>query len=330
MPEARPESASITGSSYDLLAAGVFATATLVVTVLPEFVPDVGRIVVAAPLLLFFSGYVALASLFPESAETVEWGESLPPAERIVLSIGLSIVLTPVITLFVFYSPLPFTQRVIVAAIAGTTLVAAAIAAFVRSRTAPERRLTFDPVGWAHRGYAAGWRSAPRGDRVLNVAVVASLVFCTAAVGFGVSANTHSDPFTTFTMKTQENGDLVARNYPTELEPGENRSVSLLVGNHEGHRQTYTIVVQRRPLAQTGNASAGEVLTRKRVQTLANGTKVVKHRLAGSVVEGPTRITYLLYKGEPDRPLSERTAYRSLSLRINATAANTASDRQNR
>lgn len=308
------------GESVDLVAAAGFAAATLACTLVPT-VPDLLRLAVAAPLTLFFVGYVLLALVFPEARDE-EAGTGLSAlAERVVLSVGLSVVTTPLLALFVSYSSLPFTQPTVAAAIAGAVLLGSGAALVVRYRTPPERR--FAVVPFVRSGVREGFVGRDGRDRLLNVALVASLVFCTVAVGAGVGAETDTEPFTEFTVKTEVTGSLTAGHYPETLAPGESESVTLLIGNREGHPQAYTIVVRAGPIEaenSSGNATLSqfETVDRVRVRAGANETAVVERRLDGSVVDGPTVVRYELYRGRPDRSaLGE--PYRSLSLRLNAS-----------
>ena len=56
------------------------------------------RLILALPLILFIPGYVLLAALFPDSSD-------IDAIERIVLSIGTSIIITPLIGLCLNFTP---------------------------------------------------------------------------------------------------------------------------------------------------------------------------------------------------------------------------------
>ncbi len=77
-------------SSWDLVAI-IFLSGLLILSIL--LIPDFWlRMIIGLPFLLFFPGYALISFLFPEK-------KSLDIIERVTLSFGLSIAITPLIGL---------------------------------------------------------------------------------------------------------------------------------------------------------------------------------------------------------------------------------------
>ena len=86
----------------------ILAIITIVVVyIIPEnFYPLVYlRYVLGAIFILYLPGYTMIKTLFPAILPIEESGENLDKIERVVLSFGLSLVIVPIVGLFLNYTP---------------------------------------------------------------------------------------------------------------------------------------------------------------------------------------------------------------------------------
>ena len=95
------------------------------------------RLILGLPLVLFLPGYVLIAILFPRK-------DDLEGIERIALSFGLSIAITPLLALALNYTPFGIRLMPILIVLSIFT-VALAVGAYVRrSRISEEERFMVD------------------------------------------------------------------------------------------------------------------------------------------------------------------------------------------
>jgi len=210
----------------DLFAIGLStATLLIVIAVLPG---NWTRIVLGLPFVLFFPGYTLIAALYPRAAD-------LDGIERIALSLGLSLAVTPLIVLILNYTPWGIRMVPILVAltvfIAGCSLVAAAKR---RKLTETER-------------FPADIRPVLRSIRALPwkmLAISAAVIAVALLLGFrfGVLGGSRvGEAFTEFYVLGPGGK---AEGYPRRLLVGEPGKVILGVVNHEGRATKYLIQVK--------------------------------------------------------------------------------------
>jgi uncharacterized membrane protein len=110
----------------DLILVVVWLAASIVAIYLPLLNETPIRIVLAIPVILFIPGYCLLALLFPKNGDI-----DLMP--RMVLSIGVSIALVPLIGLGLNFTPWGITLDPIVLSLTIFTLVMTLIILYQRS-----------------------------------------------------------------------------------------------------------------------------------------------------------------------------------------------------
>lgn len=306
----------------DLVVAVLYAIGT-VVAVRFDVVPPAIRLVLGVLLLLFFSGYAVLALVFP--APNRGWTDGMPLVERLVLSVGLSLVIVPVLALLVTYSRFPLTPDTVLVAVAAFTTGIAVLAVVNRRRL----QLASRPSGRDSPGIVATLAATAdsRADAVLSMILVASIVFSVVAVGYAATREPGAEPFTTFTVVTQnESGEFVASEYPTTVETNQEETLYLVVENQEGHAVGYTMVVTQQLMNGSTEIGESREVNRTRIRVPVDDAQIVSYAFTPQT-GADLRLAFLLYKGDPPPEPSPATAYRSLSIRVTTTSpAETVSD----
>jgi len=192
--------------------------------------PDsVVRVVIGLPFILFFPGYAALSVLFPE-------GKDLEIIERIALSFGLSIAISPLVGFGLNYTPFGIRLAPILFSLAALN-VALSAGGLYRRELAEAPYLPFDPVVTWKR-YEAQFRAEKGLDRVLTVILVISIISSVVALVYVVAIPRQGESFTEFYVLGPGGN---ATGYPRNLTVGEDASVILGIANHEHRTVEYTV-----------------------------------------------------------------------------------------
>lgn len=311
-PHRRRRSDRFGGVSADLVA---IVAVTALVAVAP-FVPGLRetslRTAIALAFVFFVPGYAAVSALFPgrtTSNATAEGrGLEVDGFARVVLSIGLSISIVPLIALVLVVTPWGVALVPLALAAALVTLLATTVAA-VRRRRLPEAQRYRVPVGeWLATG-RAGVFETERTDAVLNVVLAVAILFGTASLGYAVVAPQHAEEHSTITILTEEGGELVTDDYPTDLEPGESEELVVAIDNHEQETTSYTVVVVEQELESSDDESVvtdQRELDRFEMQVDQGETEHRSHDLAPTTTGEDTRIAWLLYADDvPEEPSTD-------------------------
>lgn len=337
------------------LPADLAATAILVVVInLVVFVPIINdtplRVPFGLAFVLFVPGYALIAALFPEAGEspTVEEDESddegwlssrqrsgIDGIERVALSFGLSIAVVPLIGLALNFTPWGIRLTPIMVATSGFTLVLVAVAAYRRWELPAEERFRVPYRAWMARGKQEVFEPDGRLDAALNVALALSILLAVGALGFAVMFPPDGERFTQFYVLTEEDdGELVAANYPEQVALGEEFGLVVGVDNQEHESVEYTVVVQLQQVdfeldsdGNVTNATVEEYIEVDRFSVTLEHNQTYHHDWRASISEGAyvgddRRLQFLLYRGDPsdvpDTPTVEN-AYRDLQLWMNVT-----------
>lgn len=276
-------------------------------------------------LVLVLPGYAATAALFPEAPQPDDGddegsgGVGIGFVERTVLSVTLSIALVMLVGLVLNFVPLQVALVPAAVSVTALTGVLVAVAASRRRDLPPERRFVFPYRRWAGSVRETVGSSDTRGELVLNVAVVASVLLATASVGYVVAVPKQGASFTELYLVTEtDNGTLVADDYPTEYTVGESRPLVVGVGNHEHQPQSYTVVVELHRVSNgTGPPTVRDEreLARFGTPTLAhNETWTREFAVEPTMTGDGLRLAVLLYRGAPPADPTVDNAYRETRL----------------
>jgi len=333
----------------DLAAIVVTVLLTAVVVFAPVVSETPPRVVLGLPFVLFVPGYAFIAALFPEAGtfETSEDAESfgeeevgdregIDGIERVALSFGLSIAVVPLIGLVLNFTPWGIRLVPIMVSVSLFTLASTAVAARRRWELDPEDRFAVPWREWVASARSELFEPGSRTDAALNVLLIASILLAVGSVGYATAVPQQGESFTEFYLLTEnEDGELVADDYPTEFTQGESESLVVGIGNQEHQPESYTVVVALQEVRieneSTGTATenGGNVtvtvvdeqeLRRFRTQVAHNETWHLQHNVTPTMTGERLRLTYLLYIGEAPAEPTADNAYRELHLWVNVSS----------
>jgi uncharacterized membrane protein len=257
----------------DLLIINLIAILEVFIAILPP--NDFLKIFIALPFLFFCPGYALISALFPKK-------EDLDTIERIVLSIGLSIAVVPLIGIV-----LHFTAGIklypILFSLAGLIFLFSLIALYRRQGVAIIYHVDIE------------LRKTPY-DLILL-----ALLFVIGALAIQIVTTPKIEKFTEFYVL---NAEEKAGDYPRNLTLGESMEVLLGIHNHEAQDVEYRVVI---------------LLENETIETIEDITLAHEEKWEEKVDFTPRkvgrnmRLEFLLYKGMEEKP------YRALRLLVNVT-----------
>ena len=214
-------------SSWDLVVI-IVLSGLLILSIL--IVPDFWlRLIIGLPFLLFFPGYALITALFPEK-------KSLDVVERMALSFGLSIAITPLIGFGLNYTPFGIRLEPILFSVA-LFIIALSLAAYWRRGGVQEPYLPFDPK-ILYGSLMSQYRKEKGVDKVLTIILVISILSSVAALAYVVAFPMEGEKFTEFYILGP---DGKATGYPHNLTIGQNASVIVGIANHELRQVHYVV-----------------------------------------------------------------------------------------
>ena len=316
--------------------------AFLVLCTAVVFVPGVNgtpvRVVVGLPLLLFVPGYSVVAAFFPEGTEVADPASGGPDAdsgrvesrgidtaERVVLSLGLSVALVPLVGIGLLFSPFGLGVPSVVVGLAAVSTVATVAAVRRRRALPPAQRFRVRYRAWYAEFRRDYLRPDTTGDRVLNTVLVCMAVLAVASVGYAVAVPDAGEAYTELYLTPGSGADeFDTDEYPTTFGPGETKQLLVGVGNHEREPMRYTVVVtlqQVRVVDETVRVETERELDRLETPRMAdNETWRQEYQFTPRDAGGRTRLVVLLYGGEAPSDPTVESAKRSTQLWLDASA----------
>lgn len=320
----RPSTHGQTSEQYprvpiDLLGATGFVVTALALLVVVD-VGSVARFVVGLPLVLLAPGYALVAVLFPratpledDSRRLLGQTRAIGDWERLALSFGLSVGTLPLIGLTMAAFSVPFTGPTVIGSVAVTSVGGLLVASIRRVRVPRQARYHVRLGAKLATARRAIFTGSPLATTI-NLLLVCSLLVALSSVGFALAAPPSGESYTTLQLLTEDDdGELVADGYPTDLEPGDPVSLTLAVENQEGADTDYTVVVQEQWVDGSGDSAS--VIDRTNHDSadlhVADGeTVTVDVDVTPEAGSGTVRMAVLLFDdGVPDAPTTD-DAYR--------------------
>ena len=310
----------------DLILIVVWLTASIAAIYLPILNETPIRIALAIPVILFIPGYCLLASLFPKNGD-------LDLMARMVLSIGVSIAIVPLIGLGLNFTPWGIRLDPIVLSLILFTLVMTLIILYQRSRLPSEERFRVPVSEIAAAIKEEFWKKeATRNARILNGALAVAILITILTAVYVVTVPREGEQFTEFFILGE---NRTVANYPDWIIPGQNYSMFVGVGNHENRDSIYTIETWMLQTEFDNSTNSSHILIMdpdNRVQfTLANNqTTIIPYNLSVPNISVQNfsvpknrynRVEFLLFKGTlPGHELSGtdriNASYRDLHLNV--------------
>jgi uncharacterized membrane protein len=249
------------------------------------------RIILGLPLVLFLPGYSLIAALFPGK-------DDLDAIERIALSFGLSIAITPLLGLALNYTPFGIRLSPVLFVLSIVT-ISLAIGAYVRRSMIPEEeRFVIENFLEKKLNKTSDIRFAQsdtRIDRILTVILIISIVLAISTTVYVIAMPKEGEKFTEFYV-LGENG--TADNYPTNLMVGEEGEVIIGIVNHEYANVTYQLEVKLN----------GTVIGKETTDLMHNETWESPFAFEATKKGEAQKLEFLLYKN------GKKEVYRSLHL----------------
>lgn len=285
----------------DLLVVGALAAALLGIAL--AFGDRGGPSLVRVPLGFLFvfvlPGYALTSALFPGATvgPSRSVSLSLGPVERVVLSVGLSLVTVPLVSILLTLLSVPITFRSVLFSLGGFILVCLLVAGFRTYRTPPRDR--FAPLPGS-LGSLDGQALAP--NRV-NVVFAVALVLAGAGLGVALVGSGPADSYSELTLQAvDEDGNTTAAAYPETLTVEESAPLHVEIENHEHRPVSYTVVVLLEEVESDEVVDRTE-LDRFEVELDHAERAQREHDLVPTRTGDSLRVSYLLYVDEtPDQP----------------------------
>jgi len=212
---------------WDLWSIGILSLVLiLVIYALPD---SALRIVIGLPFILFFPGYSALSVLFPESKD-------LEIIERVALSFGLSIAISPLVGFGLNYTPFGIRLAPILFSLAALN-VALSAGGLYRRQKAEAPYLPFEPAAVWNK-YSTQFRAEKGADKLLTIVLVISILSSVIALVYVVAVPRQGESFTEFYILGPGGN---ATGYPRNLTIGQDASVIIGIANHEHRTVRYTV-----------------------------------------------------------------------------------------
>lgn len=200
----------------------------LFIHLVPEFP---GRIVVGLPFILFFPGYALIATLFPEKM-------SLDLIERIALSFGLSVAITPLIGFSLNYTSFGIRLDPILFSLIAFSSALSVLGMWRRSiSTEPFRPFRPEAItAMVKRKFTAGTKT----DCVLSIILVIAILSSVIALVYVIAVPRQGEAFSEFYMLGP---GMKATDYPGNLSVGQEAYVYVGIANHNYRTINYTVEI---------------------------------------------------------------------------------------
>lgn len=215
----------------DLLLMVVLTLLTVIFVLIPPLNKTFIRSLLGPLFVLFIPGYSLIAALFPKKND-------LSGIERLALSFGLSIAITPLIGLVLNYTPYGIRLNPILISLSILTLFLCAVALFRRIRIPDENSFSVDFTGF-YRSFKGSLGGSQK-DKILSVILILSILVAISSTVYIIVKPKEGEKFTEFYILGP---DGKASNYPGNLTPGEEGKVIIGIVNHESIPTTYQLVI---------------------------------------------------------------------------------------
>ena len=256
------------------------------------------RIILGLPLVLFLPGYALIAALFIRK-------DDLDGIERVALSFGLSIAITPLLGLALNYTPFGIRLTPILIVLSVFT-ISVAIGAWVRRSRIREADRFWVDFGAFFKSIKDSLKTTDsKMDKILTAILIISIVLALSVTVYVIITPKEGEKFTEFYVLGPGG---MAEDYPTNLTVGEEGEVIIGVVNHEYAAVTYQLELKLN----------GGVIDQKSIVLTHNET------WEGPFVFKPTRkgedqkLEFLLYKNPFNKSVygeeDEEEIYRALHL----------------
>jgi uncharacterized membrane protein len=216
----------------DLIFAGIWLVAASAAIYLPALNETPLRIVLTLPAVLFIPGYCLIAALFPKK-------DDIGLIERIMLSIGLSIAIVPLIGLGLNFTPWGIRLDPIVFSLTLFSGVMIVVAFYTRVFIPSRERFRIPFHAIAGRIRRESGTPQEKGiDRFLNVVLILLILVAIITTVYVIVVPKVGERFTEFYLLGE---NRTASDYPDHIITGRTYPLYIGVGNQEKRDMSYTI-----------------------------------------------------------------------------------------
>jgi uncharacterized membrane protein len=300
----------------DLILMGIWLVAGILTIYLPSLNETPVRFVFTLPIMLFIPGYCAIAALFPNEGD-------LTFIERLVLSIGLSIIVVPLICFGLNFTPWGIRLDPVVLSLTLFSLVTMIIAWYWRTLLPVSERYTV-PFSEIAGGIREELFPADTGktERFLSAVLAVAIFLLVLVTIYVLTVPLPGERFTEFFILGE---NRTVSGYPDLTRPGQNNSMYVGVTNHEYQDVTYTIEtwMLRTEFDNVTNTSRIKVMDpyERLSVTLAHNDKTIIPFNLSYNKTGYNRVEFLLFDDhvpgfEVNGSDRINASYRELHLRV--------------
>jgi uncharacterized membrane protein len=220
--------------SWDLKIALIWTALCIISIYTPVINQSFLRVILALPLILIIPGYILMAVLFPDSRD-------VDAIERIVLSIGTSIVITPLIGLCLNFTPWGIRLDPLIISLTSVIIVLVIIAGIRRTRTSPDVRYTLPvPELCQVIQNQLSLRNGSKRDRILFFLGICAIVMVVLSTILVISLPKPGEKFSEFFILGE---NRTAESYPYYISPNISYPMYIGIGNHEFRSVNYTVEI---------------------------------------------------------------------------------------
>lgn len=284
------------------------------------------RLTIAAPVVFFLPGYVTVSAVFPHraAAPELQYPTRISIGERFALSVGVSLVLVPLLGLLVGLFPGGITASAVTGVLGAYIVGGGVVAGIRRLHLQPEHRFRIPIRRWADR-LAGSLRRGSLAERAVTLALCLSIVSTVIAAGFVIAVPADGESFSDLHLVTEsDDGDLVAEGYPTNLTEGQPATYTVGIENHEGIATDYVVVVTLDRVVEiegTQRTVESNELARFDATVVAGDRWTRTHTVTPELTGERLRLTYHLYVDTAPETADRESAYRTVHVWVDVTAA---------
>ncbi|MDD3621642.1 MAG: DUF1616 domain-containing protein [Methanofollis sp.] len=218
----------------DIIFIALWTLATVAAIYIPVLHGTFVQAIFGLPMVIFIPGYALIAALFPNN-------DDIDGIERVALSFGLSIAVTPLIGLGLNYTPWGIRLEPILASLIIFTFVMLIIAHWRRALLPKDQRFV---VPFKEMVIEVKTELFPEEqsdlDRALSVILILSILAAIVTTVYVIVVPKEGEHFTEFYILGTGGK---AADYPTSFFAGSEQSLIIGVGNHEYREVPYTVEV---------------------------------------------------------------------------------------
>ncbi len=270
---------------------------------------------ILVPLTVIGPGYALTVTAFPR--DPAASGRAVPDGvaatlqpdglDRLALAVGLSILSLAGTGVLVGVSPWSFGRVTAVYSLGGVTMIASILGMIRRRQLAPAGRYYPRPFATLAGG---------RGSAAVSITLALSVLLVLGIFGFTIAAPQPGEGSTElYVLNAEGGGEPVAADYPSSVTTDETIPLEVGVESHELDAEEYTLIVRLEAL--DGDEVRAQDRLAEEQFTLEPGEEWrTSLELSPTMTGEDLRLSFLLFREDPEFFVNQRAAYRHTHLWI--------------